>query len=91
MKGGSGSRKKTGMEVGRKLVKEAEIEGGEGGRGEWRRRVLRKVEGGRGQVAAFQDMGWLELGSKVECPSQGHASLPLLGKLCPPWNTGGLR
>lgn len=53
--------------------------------------MLRKVEGGGGQVAAFQDMGWLELGSKVECPSQGHASLPLLGNLCPPWNTGCLR
>lgn len=46
--------------------------------------VLGKVEGGGGQVAAFQDMGWLELGTKVECPSQGHASLPLLGNLCPP-------
>lgn len=47
--------------------------------------VLGKVKlDDRGVVAAFQDMGWLELGSKVECPSQGHASLPLLGNLCSP-------
>ena len=40
-------------------------------------RVVLEEEGG-GQVAAFQDMGWVELGSEVECPSQGHASWPLL-------------